>query len=112
MRQQLISTHEQTVICGVLRSRAKTYKSLMQRKISFDSTEVCESWPKLKEGGDKIVEEYRNQDINEASDAEIENLNLKGTLLDEVWYGKVSTLVSNLIGSLPAIIIFCVGILI
>lgn len=95
MRQQLIGTHEQVVICGVLRSRILTYKDLIARKLAQRNT--------------KNIIEYKSKEI---TNEEIEKIDFEGNLPVEIWYDKVSSTASKIIGSLPSMIIFWLGIIV
>lgn len=95
MRQQLISAHEQTVICGVLRSRIANYKKLLQKKLS-----------------EKKIEETVKKDDARMVDTQLSDLDITPDLPVEVWYDKLSSFASFIIGSLPSMIIFWLGIII
>lgn len=99
MRQQLISTHEQTVICGVLRSRILTCKNLIQRKLP------------LEIGEHKFESTQVSEEIGECGNDEIDQIDFQGDLPVEVWYDRLSSFASKLIGSLPVMIIFWCGII-
>ncbi|AJS95766.1 BMC_2a_G0026990.mRNA.1.CDS.1 [Saccharomyces cerevisiae] len=94
MRQQLMSTHEQILICGRLKSRLASFKNYLTR-----------STPK-KEKADCTVE------ANEVSSVEnhIDPSAINGELPVENWYDRLSNVASRYMGSIAAMVIFWIGI--
>lgn len=94
VRQQLISAHEQKVICGVLRSRIVSYKGFAEKIRNSASGKV------KQEGNERIV------------DLPLTETELSSDLNTENWYDRLCNLSSVWIGSLYTIIIFWIGIFI
>lgn len=96
MRQQLISAHEQKVICGVIRSRIASFKQLAQKaQIKF------------------VGQEDEIKDLQMVgSNTPIGDMNISGKLPVENWYDKLSNIFSVVIGSLSVMIVFWIGIII
>lgn len=90
MRQQLMSAHEQVHVCGTLRSRIAGYKRLFQQHAPEKDTEVKES--------------------HKSFEMESDQSTISGELPAESWYDKLSSCFSRLLGSLPVMIIFWLGI--
>lgn len=93
MRQQLISAHEQKVICGVVRSRIASFKTLAQK-----STLLFDQGPK--------------EDEVNVTDAPVDDIDLSGALPIESWYDRLSNWFGVVVGSLYVMIIFWIGIFI
>lgn len=92
MRQQLLSAHEQKVICGVVRSRIAGFKKLAQK------SRLCSS------------QEPKENEVT-VTDAAID-MDLSGKLPTETWYDKLANWCSVFIGSLYSMIAFWIGIII
>lgn len=90
MRQQLMSAHEQVHVCGTLRSRIASYKRLFQQHAPEKDTEVKE--------------------VHKSFEVESDQSTISGELPAESWYDKLSSCFSRLLGSLPVMIIFWLGI--
>lgn len=90
MRQQLMSAHEQVHVCGTLRSRIAGYKRLFQLRAPEKDKEIKES--------------------HTSFEMELDRSNISGELPAESWYDRLSSCFSRLLGSLPVMIIFWLGI--
>ncbi|EJS44109.1 fet4p [Saccharomyces arboricola H-6] len=95
MRQQLMSTHEQILICGRLRSRLASFRDYLTRGFSKEGKkEEC------------IVEANEVDSAGEHVDLSM----VTGELPVENWYDRLSNLASECMGSITAMIIFWLGI--
>ena len=90
MRQQLMSAHEQIHVCGTLRSRIAGYKRVFQLYAPEKDTEVKES--------------------HKSFEMEPDQSTISGEIPAKSWYDKLSSCFSRLLGSLPVMIIFWLGI--
>ncbi|CAI4049040.1 hypothetical protein SKDZ_13G4460 [Saccharomyces kudriavzevii ZP591] len=95
MRQQLMSTHEQILVCGRLRSRLSSFKNYLTR-----------SSPKEGKKEDCAVETNEINSIGEHMDPVV----VSGELPVENWYDRLSNLASECMGSITAMVIFWIGI--
>lgn len=93
VRQQLISAHEQRVICGVLRSRIASFKRLAQAR------------------NRRVGEKFKEEDVK-VVDLPIDDVESRSQLLTENWYDRLCNHFSVVIGSLYTMIIFWIGIII
>ncbi|SCU97715.1 LANO_0E16754g1_1 [Lachancea nothofagi CBS 11611] len=93
MRQQLNSAHEHINVCALLRSRIKTFKTLSLNRPSSLGSE--------KSQNGAAAASYEVDSSFHPGD---------GDLPIESWYDRLSTHAGKIIGSLPAIIIFWIGI--
>ncbi|CAI4049037.1 Fet4p SKDI_13G4500 [Saccharomyces kudriavzevii IFO 1802] len=95
MRQQLMSTHEQILVCGRLRSRLGSFKNYLTR-----------SSPKEGKKEDCTVETNEINSVGEHIDPAV----VSGELPVENWYDRLSNLASECMGSITAMVIFWIGI--
>ena len=93
VRQQLLSAHEQRVVCGVLRSRIASFKRLAQ------------------EHSKKAGQRLKVDDVN-VVDFPVDDVEFSSKLLTENWYDSLCNYFSVMIGSLYTMIIFWLGIII
>lgn len=93
VRQQLLSAHEQRVVCGVLRSRIASFKRLAQ------------------EHSKRAEQQLKVDDVN-VVDFPIDDVEFSSKLLTENWYDSLCNYFSVIIGSLYTMIIFWLGIII
>ena len=91
VRQQLISAHEQRIICGVVRSRIASFKRFAKERRKFVG---------LKERDVEVV------------DLPVGDVEFSSKLLTENWYDRLCNYFSVIIGSLYTMIIFWIGIII
>ncbi|CUS20985.1 LAQU0S02e02894g1_1 [Lachancea quebecensis] len=94
MRQQLISAHDHVNVCAILRSRLRTFKRLCK---SYNPTPN-----KKEEAGEPVESRTYNVEV-----VPTENM---GGLPIEGWYDRLSSFAGKVIGSLPFMIIFWIGI--
>ncbi|CCK68822.1 Fet4p KNAG_0B03810 [Huiozyma naganishii CBS 8797] len=86
MRQQLMSTHEQIMVCSQLRSRLASFKYFLLKD------------PQV--GGSTLQHKGASaDDEHSAGDLPIEN-----------WYDRVSSCASAVLGSVPAMVVYWIGI--
>lgn len=93
MRQQLMSGHEQILICGRLRSRMTTFTHFLTKNL-------------------KTVEAKKEETETAVLTDELDNDELNGILPVESWYDRLSSFISNILGSVPSMIIFWLGIMV
>lgn len=89
-RQQLISSHEQKVICGVVRSRIATFKRFLQ-------------------DNNAASKRLKDDEVN-VSDVPVDDVNVSAKLPAENWYDLLCNWFSAICGSLYSMIIFWLGI--
>ncbi|CCH59310.1 hypothetical protein TBLA_0B04750 [Henningerozyma blattae CBS 6284] len=94
MRQQLMSTHEQVLVCASLRSRLLAFKEFILRR--------------------KNSEEQDDETVNEEDmlNLELNESDMAGDIPMETWYDKLATLSSEWQGSLYFIIIYWLGVIV
>lgn len=93
VRQQLISAHEQRIICGVVRSRIASFRRF------------------AKERRKVVGEQLKERDVRVA-DWPVGDVEFSSKLLTENWYDHLCNYFSVIIGSLYTMIIFWIGIII
>lgn len=95
MRQQLMSTHEQILICGRLRSRLASFKNYLTRSsLNEGKKEECA----VQANEVDSLENYIDPSV------------VAGELPVENWYDRLSNLASKCMGSVSAMLIFWIGI--
>ncbi|CAI4035786.1 hypothetical protein SMKI_13G4380 [Saccharomyces mikatae IFO 1815] len=94
MRQQLMSTHEQILICGRLKSRLISFKNYLTRRSPQEEKAEC------------------TVEANEVGSIEkhIDLSEINGELPVENWYDRLSNIASKYMGSISAMVIFWIGI--
>ncbi|KAL3230408.1 Low-affinity Fe(2+) transport protein [Nakaseomyces bracarensis] len=111
MRQQLMSTHEQILICSDLRSRLSTVKNFFS-KLDFkaDDPSLPELHPVITDPSEESITEKCND--NSVQENNMDQLICTGELPVENWYDSLSTKVSIILGSIPSMIIFWLGVIV
>lgn len=113
MRQQLMSTHEQILICSDLRSRLATIRKFLGRlNFRADEAPMIEAPKSTDEKDDFSVGQLQSETPCEEANKDMGKLISTGDLPVENWYDNLSTKASLLLGSIPSMVIFWIGVII